>query len=127
MLVSPQRVLASLPHFVRGRSSFSIVMRRKLSDQPRWDREQLARYGIGVEDAQRVVENAIGGDNVSTVVNGQEGYRVSVAASGEAAFGEIAERDTTGLGDHCPMGRLAVVATVGGVSPLSRMVLAVKK
>src|ERR1039458_8959122 len=77
MLVSPQRVLASLPHFVRGRSSFSIVMRRKLSDQPRWDREQLARYGIGVEDAQRVVENAIGGANVSTVVNGQERYRVS--------------------------------------------------
>jgi len=46
---------------------------------------------------------------------------------GEAAFGEIAERDTTGLGGHCPMGRLGVVATVGGVSPLSRMVLAAKK
>ena len=46
---------------------------------------------------------------------------------GEAAFGEMAEGDTTGLGGHCPMGRLAVVATVGGVSPLSRMVLAVKK
>jgi hypothetical protein len=46
---------------------------------------------------------------------------------GEAAFGEMAERDSTGLGDRCPMGRLAVVATVGGVSPLSRMVLAAKK
>jgi Cu(I)/Ag(I) efflux system membrane protein CusA/SilA len=43
-----------------------------------WDREQLARYGVSVEDAQRVVENAIGGDNVSTVVNGQERYRVNV-------------------------------------------------
>jgi Cu(I)/Ag(I) efflux system membrane protein CusA/SilA len=43
-----------------------------------WDREQLARYGISVEDAQRVVENAIGGDNVSTVVLGQERYRVNV-------------------------------------------------
>jgi Cu(I)/Ag(I) efflux system membrane protein CusA/SilA len=43
-----------------------------------WDREQLARYGISVEDAQGVVENAIGGDNVSTVVLGQERYRVNV-------------------------------------------------
>src|ERR1019366_5344569 len=43
-----------------------------------WDREQLARYGVAVEDAQRVVENAIGGDNVSTVVLGQERYRVNV-------------------------------------------------
>ena len=41
--------------------------------------------------------------------------------------GEMVAQDTTGLGGHCPMGRLAVVATVGGVSPLSRMVLAVKK
>jgi Cu(I)/Ag(I) efflux system membrane protein CusA/SilA len=43
-----------------------------------WDRERLARYGISIEDAQRVVENAIGGDNVSTVVLGQERYRVNV-------------------------------------------------
>jgi len=43
-----------------------------------WDRERLARYGISMEDAQRVVENAIGGDNVSTVVLGQERYRVNV-------------------------------------------------
>ena len=43
-----------------------------------WDREQLARYGVSVEDAQRVVENAIGGDNVSTVVLGQERYQVNV-------------------------------------------------
>ena len=43
-----------------------------------WDRERLARYGISVEDAQRVVENAIGGENVSTVILGPERYRVNV-------------------------------------------------
>jgi len=43
-----------------------------------WDRERLARHGISLEDAQKVVENAIGGDNVSTVVLGQERYRVNV-------------------------------------------------
>ncbi len=43
-----------------------------------WDREQLARYGVSVEDAQRVIENAIGGDNISTVVSGPERYQVNV-------------------------------------------------
>jgi Cu(I)/Ag(I) efflux system membrane protein CusA/SilA len=43
-----------------------------------WDRERLARYGISVDEAQSVVENAIGGDNVSTVVAGRERYRVNV-------------------------------------------------
>jgi Cu(I)/Ag(I) efflux system membrane protein CusA/SilA len=43
-----------------------------------WDREHLARYGVSVEDAQRVVENAIGGENVTTVLLGQERYRVNV-------------------------------------------------
>jgi Cu(I)/Ag(I) efflux system membrane protein CusA/SilA len=43
-----------------------------------WDREQLARYGISIEEAQRVVGNAIGGDNVSTVVLGPERYQVNV-------------------------------------------------
>ncbi len=44
----------------------------------RWNREQLARYGISVEDVQKVIENAIGGDNISTVVLGQERYKVNV-------------------------------------------------
>jgi Cu(I)/Ag(I) efflux system membrane protein CusA/SilA len=43
-----------------------------------WDREQLARYGISVEDAQQVVENAVGGENISTVVLGPERYQVNV-------------------------------------------------
>ncbi|MBV9306687.1 MAG: efflux RND transporter permease subunit [Acidobacteriaceae bacterium] len=43
-----------------------------------WDREQLARYGVSIDDAQSVVENAIGGDNVSTVVLGRERYSVDV-------------------------------------------------
>jgi copper/silver efflux system protein len=43
-----------------------------------WNREQLARYGVSVEDAQKLIENAIGGDNISTVVLGQERYRVNV-------------------------------------------------
>jgi Cu(I)/Ag(I) efflux system membrane protein CusA/SilA len=43
-----------------------------------WRREQLARYGLSVDEAQQVVENAIGGENVSTAVVGRERYPVNV-------------------------------------------------
>jgi Cu(I)/Ag(I) efflux system membrane protein CusA/SilA len=41
-------------------------------------RDQLARYGLSVDDAQMVVMNAIGGDNVTTTVEGRERYPVNV-------------------------------------------------
>ena len=41
-------------------------------------RDQLARYGLGVDDAQMVVTNAIGGDNVSTAIEGRERYPIDV-------------------------------------------------
>ena len=39
---------------------------------------QLARYGLSVDDAQAVVMNAIGGENVTTTVEGRERYPVNV-------------------------------------------------
>jgi Cu(I)/Ag(I) efflux system membrane protein CusA/SilA len=43
-----------------------------------WNREQLARYGLSIEDAQQAVENAIGGEDVTTMVQGRERYPVNV-------------------------------------------------
>ena len=43
-----------------------------------WKRDELARYGLSVEQAQQVLENAIGGENVSTVFDGPERYPVNV-------------------------------------------------
>ena len=43
-----------------------------------WNREQLARYGLSMQQAQAVVENAIGGENVTTTVEGRERYPVNV-------------------------------------------------
>ncbi len=43
-----------------------------------WNRDQLARYGLSMQEAQAVVENAIGGDNVTTTVEGRERYPVNV-------------------------------------------------
>jgi Cu(I)/Ag(I) efflux system membrane protein CusA/SilA len=82
-----------------------------------WDREQLARYGISVQDAQRVVENAIGGDNVSTVVLGRERYGVNVRylrdfRSDLEALGRIPV--TAGGQRQLPLSHLAKISTANG-------------
>ncbi|MFN7931857.1 MAG: CusA/CzcA family heavy metal efflux RND transporter [Bryobacteraceae bacterium] len=43
-----------------------------------WNRDKLARYGLSIDDAQMVVMSAIGGDTVTTTVEGRERYPVNV-------------------------------------------------
>jgi Cu(I)/Ag(I) efflux system membrane protein CusA/SilA len=43
-----------------------------------WNRAALAQYGLTVEDAQNALSTAVGGDNVSTVLDGRARYPVNV-------------------------------------------------
>ena len=43
-----------------------------------WNRRALARYGLSVEEAQDAVQKAIGGENVTTTIEGRERYPVNV-------------------------------------------------
>jgi copper/silver efflux system protein len=43
-----------------------------------WNRTALARYGLSIDDAQTAVENAIGGESVTTTVEGRARYPVGV-------------------------------------------------
>ncbi len=43
-----------------------------------WRREALARYGMSINEAQMVVMSAVGGENVTTTVEGRERYPVNV-------------------------------------------------
>ena len=43
-----------------------------------WNRDALARYGLSIDDAQAVVMSAVGGENVTTTVEGRERYPVNV-------------------------------------------------
>jgi copper/silver efflux system protein len=43
-----------------------------------WNREELARYGLSVDEAQTAVQNSIGGENVTTTVEGRERHPVNV-------------------------------------------------
>jgi len=44
----------------------------------RIDREKLARYGVSIRDVQNVIEIAIGGENLTTSVEGRERYPIRV-------------------------------------------------
>ena len=44
----------------------------------KWKRDELARHGLSIAEAQTVVVNAIGGENVTTTVEGRERYPVNV-------------------------------------------------
>jgi Cu(I)/Ag(I) efflux system membrane protein CusA/SilA len=43
-----------------------------------WKRRELARYGLSVEEAQDVLAGAVGGESVTTTIEGRERYSVSV-------------------------------------------------
>jgi len=43
-----------------------------------WKRDELARYGLSIDDAQMVVMSAVGGDTVTTTIEGRERYGVNV-------------------------------------------------
>jgi Cu(I)/Ag(I) efflux system membrane protein CusA/SilA len=81
------------------------------------DRSALARYGISVEDAQTTILTAVGGEPVTTTVEGRERYGVSVR------YGRDFRDDLEGLarvlvatpsGAQVPMGQLARLRTVEG-------------
>jgi Cu(I)/Ag(I) efflux system membrane protein CusA/SilA len=43
-----------------------------------WKRDELARYGISMDQSQQVINSAIGGDNITSVIDGPERYPVNV-------------------------------------------------
>jgi len=43
-----------------------------------WNRDELVRYGITIDQAQEAVQNAIGGENIAVAIQGRERYSVNV-------------------------------------------------
>jgi Cu(I)/Ag(I) efflux system membrane protein CusA/SilA len=43
-----------------------------------WNRDALARYGLRIDEAQAAVQNAIGGENITTTVEGRARYPINV-------------------------------------------------
>ncbi len=86
----------------------------------KWDREELAFAGLSMEQAQTAVQNAIGGENVTSTVEGRERYSVNVRYKQDfrldpAALSRILVADDTGK-KQIPIGQLATIEIVRGPS-----------
>jgi len=82
-------------------------------------REELARYGLSVADVQMVIMSAIGGENITTTVEGRERYSVNVRYPRELRDDiETLQRVLvpTPSGQHIPLAQLADIALVSGPS-----------
>ena len=85
-----------------------------------WNREALARYGLSVEEAQQVVAKAIGGENVTTTIEGRERYPVNVRYMRDfrGDLGALSRVLVPASGGQrqIPLSQLARVRTVSGPS-----------
>jgi Cu(I)/Ag(I) efflux system membrane protein CusA/SilA len=86
-----------------------------------WKRDELARYGLSMEEAQMAVMNAIGGDNVTTTVEGRERYPVNVRYMRDfrgsvPALERVLVSGTNG--QQIPIAQLATVKLLSGPSML---------
>jgi len=82
-------------------------------------RDQLARYGLSVADAQNVVMSAIGGENVTTTVEGRARYPVNVRYARELRdnlerLGQVLVPTPTGA--QIPIVQIADLKRVNGPS-----------
>ena len=85
-----------------------------------WKREELARYGLSIDDAQSMVQNAIGGENVTTTIEGRERYPVNVRymADFRSELGELGRLPVPAADGQrqIPLGQLATITTATGPS-----------
>lgn len=81
------------------------------------DRDQAARYGVSVADVQRLVQNAIGGEEIGTVIDGRERFSINMRyprAFRDSLAALSASRVVTPGGAQVPLGVLARISIADG-------------
>ncbi|MDD5180956.1 MAG: CusA/CzcA family heavy metal efflux RND transporter [Gallionellaceae bacterium] len=81
------------------------------------DRTQAARYGIGAADVQRMVQGAIGGENIGTVIEGRNRFPINLRyprAFRDSLTALEASRIMTPSGAQVPLGTVAHVGINDG-------------
>jgi Cu(I)/Ag(I) efflux system membrane protein CusA/SilA len=81
------------------------------------DRVAIARYGLTIDDVQQTIMTAIGGENVSTTIEGRERYPINIRYPRELRdeidkLGRVLV--ATPAGAQVPLGQLANVRIVEG-------------
>jgi Cu(I)/Ag(I) efflux system membrane protein CusA/SilA len=82
-----------------------------------WDRQSLARYGFSIEDAQNALSTAVGGENVSTMIDGRARYPINVRylhdfRSDLESLGRVLI--STSGDKQIPLSELATIRTLNG-------------
>jgi Cu(I)/Ag(I) efflux system membrane protein CusA/SilA len=83
------------------------------------NREQIARYGLRIGDVQDVIMTAIGGENVSTTIEGRERYPINIRYPRELRddVDKLARTLVPTMGGaQIPLGQLATIKLVEGPS-----------
>jgi Cu(I)/Ag(I) efflux system membrane protein CusA/SilA len=81
------------------------------------DREKAARYGITVADVERLIESAVGGESISTMVMGRERFPINLRymRSFRDSVGALSKsRVTMPSGESIPLGTLASIGIHDG-------------
>jgi Cu(I)/Ag(I) efflux system membrane protein CusA/SilA len=115
-------VEALLPKVQGTRSVFSERTSGGYFLDFKWNRDQLARYGLSIDDAQDVVMSAIGGENVTTTIEGRERYAVNVRYKRDYRSDPDSLRrvlvPTMDGQTQVPLAQLAEIRTVSGPAML---------
>jgi Cu(I)/Ag(I) efflux system membrane protein CusA/SilA len=114
------KVEALLPAVKGTRSAFAERTGSGYFLDFKWDREQLAFAGLTMEQAQAAVQNAIGGETVTTTVEGRERYAVNVRYMRDfrqdlPALRRVLVTDEKGQ-KQIPVGQLAEIEVATGPS-----------
>ncbi|TLY34340.1 MAG: efflux RND transporter permease subunit [Nitrospirae bacterium] len=114
-----ERVLASVPG---TRSAFAERLNEGYYLDLIVNRREAARYGLTVGDVQTLITSAIGGENVTTTVEGRERYPVSVRYKRELR--DDPERlkrvlIPTATGAQIPLGQIAEIVVTKGPPSIS--------
>lgn len=81
------------------------------------NRDEIARYGLSIEDVQQVIETAVGGMNITYTVEGRERFPVRVRYPRELRDDPDMLRNIlipTPTGSHIPLGQVTALNYVRG-------------
>ncbi len=116
------QIEALLPKVQGTRSVFSERTSGGYFLDFKWNRDELARYGLSIDNAQDVVMSAIGGENVTTTIEGRERYGVNVRymrdyRSDPTSLGRVLVPTMDGQ-TQVPLAQLAEIQVVSGPAML---------
>ncbi len=116
------QIEALLPKVQGTRSVFSERTSGGYFLDFKWNRDELARYGLSIDSANDAVMSAIGGENVTTTIEGRERYPVNVRyqrdyRSDPEKLGRVLVPTMDGQ-TQVPLAQLAEIRTVSGPAML---------